>query len=205
MYPICACIVSIWRSGAFGANTAIPLRSYKLLAEEDNGIEFLRTLKLCLYGGSAMPTELGHRLVEAGVRLAGHYGSTETGQLMTSFRDFDEDKDWDYNRVSDVLRPYIDFEDQGNGTYEVIVKDGWRGKVSLGGVGRALLSCVTDAVALSQSMSNRPNNDYALSDLFIKHPTIDNRWKFVGRIDDTLVLINGEKVRFTEFLARITC
>ncbi|ORY88492.1 acetyl-CoA synthetase-like protein [Leucosporidium creatinivorum] len=145
---------------------------YKLLAEEDNGIDFLKTMELCLYGGSAMPTELGHRLVEAGVKLVGHYGATEVGQLMTSFRAYEEDKDWDFNRVSDQLRPFIMFEDQGHGTYEVVVKDGWRGK----------------------SVSNRPNGDYALSDLFIKHPTIENRWKFVGRIDDTLVLINGEKV-----------
>lgn len=48
---------------------------YKLLAEEENGIDFLKTMELCLYGGSAMPTELGHRLVEAGVKLVGHYVS----------------------------------------------------------------------------------------------------------------------------------
>lgn len=68
---------------------------------------------------------------------------------MTSFRAYEEDKvgmrldaqpslpltrrlspqDWDFNRVSDVLRPFIMFEHQGNGTYEVVVKDGWKGKV----------------------------------------------------------------------------
>lgn len=46
---------------------------YKLLGENEAGIKTLRKFKLCLFGGSAMPTELGDRLVEAGVRLAGHY------------------------------------------------------------------------------------------------------------------------------------
>lgn len=46
---------------------------YKLLGETEAGIETLRKFKLCLFGGSAMPTELGDRLVEAGVRLVGHY------------------------------------------------------------------------------------------------------------------------------------
>lgn len=46
---------------------------YKLLGETDDGIKTLRKFKLCLFGGSAMPTELGDRLVDAGVKLAGHY------------------------------------------------------------------------------------------------------------------------------------
>ncbi|ORY46225.1 hypothetical protein BCR35DRAFT_356262 [Leucosporidium creatinivorum] len=145
---------------------------YKLFAESPSGIDFLRKFKLVQYGGSALPTELGDRLVEEGVNVVGHHGSTETGQLMSSMRHFETDKEWDYMRISDAGRPFVDFEDQGDGTHEVVVKEGWAGK----------------------SVSNRPNGDYALSDLFIKHPTLENRWKFVGRIDDTLVLINGEKV-----------
>jgi hypothetical protein len=39
-----------------------------------------------------------------------------------------------------------------------------------------------------QVVNNRPDNSYATSDLFVKHPTLD-AFKFVGRIDDTLVLV----------------
>ncbi|GJN93246.1 hypothetical protein Rhopal_006293-T1 [Rhodotorula paludigena] len=144
---------------------------YKLLGENEAGIKTLRKFKLCLFGGSAMPTELGDRLVEAGVRLAGHYGATEVGQLMTSFRDYETDKEWAYNRPPALLKPFLKFEEHAPGVYEAIVLDGWRGKV----------------------VNNRPDNSYATSDLFVKHPTLE-AYKFVGRVDDTLVLVTGEKV-----------
>ncbi|GAA5820969.1 hypothetical protein JCM11251_001899 [Rhodosporidiobolus azoricus] len=144
---------------------------YKMLEESPEGLARLKQFKLCLFGGSAMPTELGDRLVDAGVRLAGHYGATEVGQLMTSFRDYETDKEWAYNRPPAALKPYLVMEDRGAGTMEAIVLDGWKGKV----------------------VNNRPDNSYATSDLFVKHPTLD-AYKFVGRIDDTLVLVTGEKV-----------
>ncbi|GAA5892683.1 hypothetical protein JCM6882_000555 [Rhodosporidiobolus microsporus] len=144
---------------------------YKMLEESAEGLERLKQFKLCLFGGSAMPTELGDRLVEAGVRLAGHYGATEVGQLMTSFRDYETDKEWAYNRPPAALKPYLVWEDRGAGTMEAVVLDGWKGKV----------------------VNNRPDNSYATSDLFVKHPTLE-AFKFVGRIDDTLVLVTGEKV-----------
>lgn len=62
--------------GLFGVPFA-----YKLLLEDDRGIEILKKFKLCLYGGSPMPDELGDKLVSEGVRLAGHIGSTEMGQV----------------------------------------------------------------------------------------------------------------------------
>ncbi|GAA6034265.1 hypothetical protein JCM8097_003814 [Rhodosporidiobolus ruineniae] len=144
---------------------------YKMLEESPEGLERLKQFQLCLFGGSAMPTELGDRLVEAGVRLAGHYSATEVGQLMTSFRDYETDKEWAYNRPPAALKPYLVWEDRGAGTVEAIVLDGWKGK----------------------AVNNRPDNSYATSDLFVKHPDMD-AYKFVGRIDDTLVLVTSEKV-----------
>ncbi|KIJ19149.1 hypothetical protein PAXINDRAFT_161353 [Paxillus involutus ATCC 200175] len=58
-----------------------------------------------------------------------------------------------------------------DGTYELYVLDGWHTKV----------------------MSNQPDGSYASRDLFVKHPTIPDAYKFIGRIDDTLVMVNGEK------------
>lgn len=57
------------------------------------------------------------------------------------------------------------------GIYEISVLDGWPSKVD----------------------SNRPDNSYATKDLFEKHPTIPNAWRYYARLDDTLVLGNGEK------------
>ena len=56
------------------------------------------------------------------------------------------------------------------GIYELCVTEGWPSKVA----------------------SNRPDNSYATKDLFEKHPTTPNAWRFYARLDDTLVLENGE-------------
>jgi long-subunit acyl-CoA synthetase (AMP-forming) len=48
--------------------------------------------------------------------------------------------------------------------------------------------------AKSISNSNEPPNSFHTSDLFVPHPTIENAWKFIGRADDRVTLLNGEKV-----------
>lgn len=142
----------------------------KLLAEEEEGILLLAECKIVMFGGSACPDALGHRLVEAGVYLMSHWGSTETGQLMTSLRPR-EDKDWDYFRPTSEVMKYLKFETRGGGLYEAICLDGWPSKVA----------------------TNREDGSYAMKDLFTKHAVKKNAWKFHGRLDDTIVLVNGEK------------
>lgn len=44
------------------------------------------------------------------------------------------------------------------------------------------------------SNSNDPNESWHTNDLFCPHPTIANAWKFVGRMDDRVTLLNGEKI-----------
>ncbi|KAF8549988.1 L-aminoadipate-semialdehyde dehydrogenase [Imleria badia] len=122
----------------------------KLLAETQEGLQVLKRLKLVMFGGSPCPDELSDFLVSEGVPLVGHYGLTEMGQLMTSFRDFDTDTAWNWVRANG---PYIH----------------------------------------TGVMSNKPDASYATKDLFIKHPTIPDAYKYIGRIDDTLVMVNGEK------------
>ncbi|KAH0827399.1 male sterility protein-domain-containing protein [Lanmaoa asiatica] len=148
----------------------VPL-ALKLLAETPEGLEVLKHLKLVMFGGSACPDELGDFLVSEGVPLVGHYGLTEMGQLMTSFRDFDTDKEWNWVRakgpyVNTGVHEYMRFEPLGNDTYELYVLDGWHTKA---------------------------DGSYATKDLFVKHPIVPDAYKYIGRIDDTLVMVNGEK------------
>ena len=110
------------------------------------------------------------------VTLANCDFSTETGQLMTSFREAG-DKDWDFVRLSQDLQPYITFEMRSAGIYELIALDGLPSKVA----------------------SNRPDGSYATKDLFTPHPTTPNAWKYYARMDDTIVLLNGEKHVPTSF------
>ncbi|KAE9378310.1 acetyl-CoA synthetase-like protein [Stipitochalara longipes BDJ] len=143
----------------------------KLLGESPEGIEGLAKQKVVMFGGSACPDALGDKLVDHGVNLISHYGTTETGQLMTSFRDLG-DKAWDYVRAGDAVKPYLQWEERSPGIFELVVLDGWSSKVA----------------------SNRPDGSYATKDLFTPHPTIPNAWKYFARLDDTIVLMNGEKV-----------
>ncbi|CAI6336212.1 unnamed protein product [Periconia digitata] len=142
----------------------------KLLAETEEGIQLLRELRIVMYGGSACPDALGELLVENGVNLVGHYGATEVGQLMTSFRPA-EDKAWNYVRENEKLKPYLRWIPRGPNLFECTVTDGWPAKVT----------------------SNCDDGSYATKDLFEPHPTIPGAWKYIARLDDTLVLVNGEK------------
>ncbi|KAL7928112.1 acetyl-CoA synthetase-like protein [Trichoderma chlorosporum] len=142
----------------------------KLLSETQRGINILQELKVVMYGGSACPDDLGNLLVENGVNLIGHYGATEVGQLMTSFRP-EGDKEWNYVRESDKLSIFLRWVPRGPDLYECVVLDGWPSKVQ----------------------SNQPDGSYATKDLFQPHPSIPRAWKYIARLDDTIVLVNGEK------------
>jgi thioester reductase-like protein len=109
------------------------------------------------------------------VNLVAHYGATEVGQLMTSFRE-PGDKEWNWLRPPPALLPYLRWAQHGD-AYEVVVADGWKSKVT----------------------SNQPDGSYATRDLFIRHPQKSDRFKYVGRLDDWLVLVNGEKVNPVQF------
>lgn len=77
---------------------------------------------------------------------------------------------WNYLRPSDITRPFLQFEDRGQGLLELVCLADWRGKV----------------------VSNREDGSYATKDLFTKHPTME-AYKYFSRLDDTIVLVNGEK------------
>ncbi|EAW06690.1 putative NRPS-like enzyme [Aspergillus clavatus NRRL 1] len=171
-------LLDIMRSHELEIFYGVPY-ALKLLAETDEGIAVLAKLKAVMFGGSACPDSLGDRLVQNGVNLISHYGTTETGQLMTSFRPVG-DKGWDWVRPSDAVRKYLAFEERSPGIFELVVLDGWPSKV----------------------MSNRPDGSYATKDLFLKHPAIE-AYKYYARLDDTIVLVNGEKVNPLDMEGRV--
>ncbi|KAI1390433.1 putative NRPS-like enzyme [Hypoxylon trugodes] len=145
----------------------------KLIAETDGGIEALAGPKQVLFGGSSCPDDLGDKLVAGGVHLISHYGATEFGQLMTSDRPPD-DKAWNYLHPLPTAAPYLFFDPLDDGSFECVVLDGLPSK--------------------NVSNSDDPPNSFRTSDRFVKHPSLPNRWKYVGRLDDRVTLMNGEKV-----------
>lgn len=99
--------------------------------------------------------------------------STETGQLMTSFRDAG-DKGWNYMRPFPVTKKFIKMIPRGANTFECMVLDGLPSKTT--------------------SNSDDPPNSYYTRDTFSPHPTIPDAWRYLGRLDDRVTLVNGEKV-----------
>lgn len=63
---------------------------------------------------------------------------------------------------------------RGANTYECMVLDGLPSKTT--------------------SNSDDPPNSYYTKDTFTPHPTIPDAWKYLGRLDDRVTLVNGEKV-----------
>ncbi|KAI5805795.1 hypothetical protein EDC01DRAFT_700856 [Geopyxis carbonaria] len=144
----------------------------KLLSEAPSGIERLRAATdSIVFGGSSAPDDLGTRLVNAGLHLRNFYGSTECGVLMSEA----SRKLWNYLRVVPAAVPFVQWEQQpgSDDLFELVVRSGWPPKV----------------------YSNRPDGSYATRDLFQRHADVDNAecYKYVGRLDDTIVLSNGEK------------
>jgi hypothetical protein len=90
---------------------------------------------------------------------------------MTSRRDFDSDKGWNWLRVEGPIKQYMELIPQGSDTFEVVVLDGWPAKI----------------------LSNREDGAYCTKDLVLQHPEQKNWYKYIGRLDDTLTQTLGEK------------
>lgn len=84
------------------------------------------------------------------------------------------DKAWNYLRPLPSAKPYILMDEISPGLYECVCLDGLPSK--------------------STTNSDSPPNSFRTRDLFQKHPTEENWWKYVSRLDDRFTLINGEKV-----------
>ena len=101
---------------------------------------------------------------------------TEASLLFTSLTRPLDEKAWNYLRPPPHVLPYLSMRpvEKDSAVCECIVLDGHRAK--------------------SISNSDDPPNSFHTSDLFVAHPSIPNAWKFVGRADDRVTLLNGEKV-----------
>ncbi|KAF4951580.1 hypothetical protein FGADI_7355 [Fusarium gaditjirri] len=148
---------------------AVPF-TLSLLAESEDGMRFLRSFKVIATAGAPLPEDLGTKLVRLGVQLVSLYGSSETGTLLTSLRPA-EDKGWNWLRAPREIGHLLRFEQQGSDTYELICPKEWP----------------------LRSDSNQDDGSWRTKDLFIRHPTMWGAFKYVGRVDDILVLENGEK------------
>lgn len=144
----------------------------KFLVEADGGLERLGALRQVINAGSAIPDDLGNTVVAAGGNIFHLYGQTECGALMEPPSDR---LLWSWVTPLPHAKPYLKFEPESSHAsqdlYHVVIMPGLKQKV----------------------LSDRPDGSYGTKDLFQRHPTIPDLWKFATRKDDIIVMLNGEK------------
>ncbi|KAJ5107679.1 hypothetical protein N7456_004354 [Penicillium angulare] len=158
-----------------GADAAVvPPSILADMSYEKEDIEVLKKLSFVTTGGGGLDTEVGDRLVEAGVTLANLISTTESGLYPIYYQS--NPKLWNYFVFDDETfgaeyRPY------GENTFEqVIIR---RDK----NPGLQGLFCTFPEL-----------NEYYTKDLYRPHPTIPHLWRHSGRADDVIVFSNGEKL-----------
>lgn len=142
------------------------------LYEEESGTMMLKRMEIVGVGGAALSKSLGFWLVDRRIPLVSRFGSAECGFLMSSYRDFDTDNDWDYLRY-DLQSDRLVFEpcQDGSGLSELVVKPTWP----------------------HLAKTNRKDGSFATSDLFEPHPTTPNAWRYHSRRDGQITLSTGKK------------
>ena len=145
----------------------------ELLAQSERGTSAMKLCKRVVFSGSGAPDDLGNELVAKGVNVETLWGATEIGMLGTSFDRPLGDNSWDYIRIPPPVAKYVWMKPLGDDTYECIYLHGLE--------------------ALASSNSDDPPKSFHSKDIFVKHPKL-NAWKHIGRLDDRLTLVNGEKV-----------
>ncbi|KAI4197126.1 MAG: hypothetical protein LQ350_006140 [Teloschistes chrysophthalmus] len=143
----------------------------QMVAAEVEGMKMLQRMAMVGVGGAALPQETGDGLVQKGVNLVSRFGSAECGFLLSSHREYERDKDWQYlrNQSLDLLK--LEPQDDESGLSELVIQSSWP----------------------HMAKRNRDDGSFATADLLAPHPTIRNAWKYHSRADSQLTLITGKK------------
>ncbi|KAJ7626109.1 putative aminoadipate reductase [Roridomyces roridus] len=139
-------------------------------AADDEVVAYLSSLNLLAFSGGPLTQLVGDELVRQGVNVAPMYGSSEVG-LVNCIKAEPGPAGWAWLEFG--KRVDVRWADQGDGTLE----------------------CQYITSDIHQlSIENLPDvKGYATSDLFERHPDYPDLYKIVGRLDDVLIMANGEK------------
>ncbi|KAH7104870.1 acetyl-CoA synthetase-like protein [Auriculariales sp. MPI-PUGE-AT-0066] len=140
-------------------------------------ISVLKNLRLVVYGGGPLNQAVGEALHKQKVTLGQIYGSTEVMSVAHMLPTPLPGEAWYWVHAHKGTR--IHFRDLGDGTHEPVYME-------------------------SEWHRNNVNNSevdgvlgFASSDVVLRHPTLANSFRVMGRVDDQIVLSNGEKINPT--------
>ncbi|KAJ6491913.1 acetyl-CoA synthetase-like protein [Mycena sanguinolenta] len=142
--------------------------------QSPDDVAYLKTLSLVAYAGGPLASRVGDSLFSQGVNILPIYGATEFGApTIVKGRQAEMDAgEWAWFRFNNHVN--IRWEPQGDGTFEC--------------------QFLTVPETHQVSVENLPDvKGYSTKDLFERHPTKPDLFKIVGRLDDVLIMANGEK------------
>lgn len=140
------------------------------LSGSEQGLDLLRRFRMVAFGGAPLTTEPGDRIAEV-THLQSVLGSSECG-LFGTLKHQDK-KDWRYLEWNPAAG--LQMRDTGDGFFELVVPRG----------------PTRDTHSVFHTYPDK--QEYRTGDLFVRHPEKDGLWLYYGRLDDIIVLSNGEK------------
>jgi nucleoside-diphosphate-sugar epimerase/acyl-CoA synthetase (AMP-forming)/AMP-acid ligase II len=141
------------------------------MSHSEEALECLKGLDFVSFGGAPLAAETGDRLRRY-TKLISAIGTSEIGWIPTLVPE--DEANWGY---FEWLPAYgISMQDTGDNLYEMVIPRR------------------PDSREYHGIFHTFPDRDiYRTSDLYTRHPTNPNLWKYYGRQDDVIVLSNGEK------------
>ncbi|KAG1464026.1 hypothetical protein G6F56_005164 [Rhizopus delemar] len=143
--------------------------------KEGGDLSAVQKLKTAIYGGSHLKYEVGDWFQKNNINCRNTYGSTEMGICMLSNLDPKSANWYSLSPFCNDIdgKPLYLMEDAGDGLKHLYVR--------------------SNCHFMALGVSNREGGGYNSNDLFIENPESPGYYRYYGRRDDTLVMINGEK------------
>ena len=148
----------------------LPPSLIEQLLHEPNGLEYIQRLGILCYAGGPLSQAAGDKIVQY-TTLCQFYGSTEVGQVRQLVP---LPEDWSYMQFHP--QAHVRFEPSEDDTFELV-----------------LLADESTRPYMSLPHNFLGIKEWRTKDLFKRHPTKPDLWKFYGKIDDIIVLSTGYK------------
>ncbi|KAI1117615.1 acetyl-CoA synthetase-like protein [Nemania sp. NC0429] len=172
MMPDGALLKSVMTQQKLRAMFLVPSVIEQLLLQEPENLELFRSLDFIACSGAPSNPAIGDRLSKA-VNLFSPFGSTEIVAVPELAL---PREDWEWHEFRPDFKAELQVYDADEGLYELVV---FADDES------------ADFTAISHNLPGVTT--YHTRDLFKRHPTQPNLFKYHGRCDDIIVLANGEK------------
>ncbi|EFQ36630.1 male sterility protein [Colletotrichum graminicola M1.001] len=168
-------------AGADVDSISLPPSVLEELSLTQEGCDRLKKLAFVVFGGGNLSDAAGQKLLDQGVVIQNSFGSTECGMLPYYWQT--NPNAWQWLHInSDVMGAV------------------WRPVAGEDDIFELVIVRHNSPSAIQGVFYTYPGLDeWSSKDLFKKHPTLPDHWKYHGRCDDLICFSNGEKLNPVTF------